>query len=64
MEKPTLALALEQEAGEKEEPVLNEQSDPGLVEAAGAVRAAMKGGDDAEFAKTLEGFIKLCGEYQ
>ena len=63
MEKPTLALALEKEAGEKEEPVLDEDSDPGLVEAATAVRAAMRGGDDAEFAKTLKGFIKLCGDY-
>jgi hypothetical protein len=38
-------------------------STPELEEAAGAVNAALSSGDNAEIAKTLKGFIKLCGEY-
>jgi hypothetical protein len=74
MDAPTIALALDdgkkpplaamgKEAAEGSEPSDDEAADPSLVEAAGAVKAAMDSGDDEEFAKTLKGFIKLCGEY-
>lgn len=74
-EKPTLALALDgpkkkgppmaamdMEAEEGLEPVSDEETDPSIVEAAGALRAAFQGDDDAELARTLKGFIQLCGE--
>lgn len=75
MDKPTIALALDKgpskgpmaamadEAGEGNEPSGDQDVDPSLVEAAGAVNDAFQSGDNAEIAKTLEGFIKLCGEY-
>jgi hypothetical protein len=75
MDRPTIALALDDgpkkppmaamsdEADEGPEPQDDEAADPSLVEAAGAVKAAMESGDDEEFAKSLKGFIKLCGEY-
>ncbi len=74
--KPSIALALDSakkspmgmlgdEADEPEgaEPSGEDDTDPSIVEAAGAVRAAFHGDDDAELAKTLKGFIKLCGDY-
>lgn len=36
-------------------------ADESEVSAAGALRTAFKTGDDAELAKALKGFIRLCG---
>lgn len=39
------------------------ETTPELEDAAGAVSAALASRDNAEIAKTLKGFIKLCGDY-
>lgn len=56
--------ASEDEAGL--EPAVSEPDidvSPELETAAGAVRAAFSSKDDVELAKTLKGFLKLCGDY-
>lgn len=77
MDKPSIAIALEggpkkkmgalpalsEEADETVESPEEDAADPSMVEAAGALRAALSSSDDAELAKTLKGFIKLCGDY-
>jgi hypothetical protein len=77
MDKPTIALALDgpkkpmgppmaalgEEADEGPEPPSDGETDPSLVEAYQAVKAAFQGGDDEDGAKALQGFIKLCGDY-
>lgn len=77
--KPDLALVLEAGPPKKKGPPMMAMGDevedeapamepdiettPELEDAAGAVSAAMASGDNAEIAKTLKGFIKLCGDY-
>lgn len=75
MDKPDIAIALEGEApkGMKKPSALPLDDDDGdemppsidaddsEVSAAGALRTALKTGDDAELAKALKGFIRLCG---
>lgn len=77
--KPDLALVLEAGPPKKKGPPMMAMDDeaeeeavesspdiettPELEDAAGAVNAALASGDNAEIAKTLKGFIKLCGDY-
>lgn len=78
MAKPDLALVLEAGPPKKKGPPLMAMDDeeeappasapelattPELEDAAGAVATAMASGDNAEIAKTLKGFIQLCGDY-
>lgn len=55
--------ALEDMPDESEEPMSTPSidADESEVSAAGALRTAFKTGDDAELAKALKGFIRLCG---
>lgn len=75
--KPDLALVLDASPPKGKRPPMGTMADeeeelepspdiettPELEEAAGAVSAAMASRDNAEIAKTLKGFIKLCGDY-
>ncbi len=68
MPKPDIAVVLESMG--KKKPMLDDDeeevdidTDDSTESAASAFMKAMKMGDASQVAKTLKGFIKLCGDY-